>query len=60
MTTSVRLSPEIEERLNNLAKKTRRSKSFYIKELIENNIDDLEDVYIAINTLENVRSGKSF
>jgi len=58
MTISVRLSPEIEKRLDNLSKKTGRSKSFYIKELIEDNIDDLEDVYLAINTLEDVRSGK--
>lgn len=56
--TSVRLSPATEQRLDNLAKKTGRSKSFYIKELIENNIDDLEDVYLAINTLEDVRSRK--
>ena len=58
MAISVRLSPEIEQRLDSLAKRTGRSKSFYIKELIEDNIDELEDVYLAINTLEDVRSGK--
>jgi len=58
MAISVRLSPEIEKRLENLSKVTGRSKSFYIKELIEDNIDDLEDIYLAMSTLEKVRSAK--
>jgi len=58
MTTTIRLSPETERRLGLLAKKTGRSKSFYIRELVEGNIDALEDYYLAADTLERIRSGK--
>ncbi|MBA4077451.1 MAG: CopG family transcriptional regulator [Cyanobacteria bacterium PR.023] len=58
MTTSVRFTPEIEERLNILAKETGRAKSFYIKQMVEDNIDAIEDCYLAEATLERIRSGK--
>ncbi|MBZ0188738.1 MAG: DUF6290 family protein [Candidatus Obscuribacterales bacterium] len=58
MTTSIRLSAEIEARLDLLAQKTGRTKSFYIRELIENNIEALEDYYLAADTFERIRSGK--
>lgn len=58
MSTSIRLSAEIEERLDTLAKKTGRTKAFYIRQMIEEHIDDLEDYYLALGTLERVRSGK--
>ncbi|MBP7860664.1 ribbon-helix-helix domain-containing protein [bacterium] len=58
MTTTIRLSPEIEQRLDLLSKRTGRSKSFYIREMIEGNIDALEDYYLAAETLERIRSGK--
>ena len=58
MTTSIRFSPEIEERLNILAKATGRAKSFYIKQMVEDNIDAIEDCYLAEATLKRIRSGK--
>jgi RHH-type rel operon transcriptional repressor/antitoxin RelB len=58
MTTTIRLSADIEKRLDMLAKKTGRSKSFYIRELVEGNIDQLEDYYLAADTLERLQSGK--
>jgi RHH-type rel operon transcriptional repressor/antitoxin RelB len=58
MSTSIRLSPDIEERLDALAKKTGRTKAFYIREMIEGNIADMEDYYLAGKTMERVRSGK--
>jgi RHH-type rel operon transcriptional repressor/antitoxin RelB len=58
MSLSIRLSPDIEERLGALAKKTGRTKAFYIREMIESNIDDMEDYYLAGSTMERVRSGK--
>ena len=51
--TSLRLDKEIENRLANLAKATGRTKTFYIRKLIEEHIDDLEDRYIAEKRLEN-------
>lgn len=43
----VRLEPEIEERLERLAKKTGRTKSYYAKEAIRQYIEDREDSLLA-------------
>ena len=58
MPTSVRLDPAGETRLEQLAKATGRSKAFYLRELIEGGIDDLEDAYLGAAVLERIRSGK--
>jgi RHH-type transcriptional regulator, rel operon repressor / antitoxin RelB len=58
MTTSIRLDPAIETRLDNLAHATGRSKAYYLLELINNGIDDLEDYYRAAAVMERVRTGK--
>ena len=44
---SIRLDPAIERRLSELAKRTGRTKTYYARELIEGNIEDLEDRYLA-------------
>ena len=44
---ALRLPPEIEQRLAALAKKTGRSKSYYAREAILRQIEDLEDYYLA-------------
>jgi RHH-type rel operon transcriptional repressor/antitoxin RelB len=44
---SIRLDPDIERRLSKLAKRTGRTKSYYARELIVGNIEDLEDRYLA-------------
>ncbi len=44
---ALRLPPEIEKRLDDLAKKTGRTKSFYAREAILEHIDDLEDLYLS-------------
>ena len=56
--TSVRLSPESEQRLDFLASKTGRSKAFYLRQLIESGLDDMEDYYLAADVLERVRAGR--
>jgi RHH-type rel operon transcriptional repressor/antitoxin RelB len=58
MPTSIRLAPEIEERLDFLATKTGRSKAFYLRELIERGLEDIEDYYLAAEVLERIRSGE--
>jgi RHH-type rel operon transcriptional repressor/antitoxin RelB len=55
---ALRLNPEIEERLDRLAKKTGRTKSYYAREAILEHLDDLEDTYLAIQRLE--RPAKTF
>ena len=50
---SVRLKPALERRLSRLARQTGRTKTFYATKLIEENIEDLEDRYLAEARLEN-------
>ena len=52
---ALRLPPEIEQRLDALAKKTGRSKSYYAREAILRQIEDIEDYYLAQRRL--ARSG---
>ena len=49
---ALRLSPEIEERLNELARKTGRTKSYYAKLAIEEFLQDQEDYLLAVSRLE--------
>ena len=59
MAISIQLPNDVEERLQNLAELTGRSKSFYVTEAILEHLDDLEDIYIAEQRLLNVRQGNS-
>ncbi len=54
---SIRLDPAIERRLAKLAKLTGRSKSFYVKQAIEAQLADLEDLYLAERVLQRVADG---
>jgi RHH-type rel operon transcriptional repressor/antitoxin RelB len=58
MATSIRLAPELSNRLDRLALKTGRTKAFYLRELIENGIDEMEEYYLAAETRERVRKGQ--
>ena len=58
MATSIRLEPEIEQRLDFLATQTGRTKAFYLRELITRGMEDLEDYYLAADVLERVRKGE--
>jgi RHH-type rel operon transcriptional repressor/antitoxin RelB len=49
---TVRLSPQLEARLNRLAKRTGRPKSFYAKRAIAEFLDEQEDYLIAVARLE--------
>jgi RHH-type rel operon transcriptional repressor/antitoxin RelB len=44
---ALRLPAQIEKRLDVLAKKTGRSKSFYAREAILRHLEDLEDYHLA-------------
>ena len=58
MATSIRLAPETEKRLDFLASQTGRSKAFYLQEVIERGLEDMEDYYLAADVLEHLRQGK--
>ncbi len=52
MPITVRLGDAIEKRLDELAKLTGRTKTYYIKQALEEKLDDLEDLYTAEHRLE--------
>jgi RHH-type transcriptional regulator, rel operon repressor / antitoxin RelB len=54
---AVRLDEELEKRLETLAKRTGRTKTFYAREAIEAHLDDLEDFYLAEERLRHFRDG---
>ena len=58
MATSIRLSAKAEQRLDFLSVKTGRTKAFYLREMIESGLDDLEDYYLAAGVLERVGKGE--
>lgn len=58
MATSIRLAPEIEQRLDFLASHTGRTKAYYLREIIEQGIEDMEDYYLAVDVLERLRKGQ--
>jgi len=58
MATSLRLAPETEQRLDQLASLTGRTKAYYLRELIEQGIEQMEDYYLAVDVLERVRKGQ--
>ncbi len=58
MATSIRLAPEIEQRLDFLATQTGRTKAFYLRKVIERGLEDMEDYYLAANVLERLRQGE--
>ena len=58
MATSIRLAPEIEQRLDYLASHTGRTKAYYLREIIKQGIEEMEDYYLAADVLERVRKGQ--
>lgn len=55
---SLRLPEDVKARLERLAKRTGRSKTFYMVEAIREKIEDLEDLYLAEDVARRVRAGK--
>lgn len=52
MPITVRLGDSIEKRLDELAKLTGRTKTYYIRQAIEEKLDEMEDLYTAEHRLE--------
>src|SRR6267143_1605992 len=55
---TLRLPPSIEKRLEKLARRTGRTKTYYVREAILEHLEDLEDMYLAEGALERIRSGE--
>ena len=54
---AIRLPQSIERRLEKLARRTGRTKTYYAREAILEHIEDLEDLYLAEGSLERIRRG---
>lgn len=54
---AVRMPVEIETRLENLAKKTGRTKTYYVREAVIEYLGVLEDLYLAEEELRAIRAG---
>lgn len=54
----IRIPKSVGQRLDNLAKRTGRTKTWYVREAIMAHLDDLEDIYLAEQVLERVRRGE--
>ena len=49
---AIRLPDEIEKRLDILAKKTGRTKTYYVREAVIDHLEELEDIYLSLERLE--------
>ena len=58
MATSIRLDPDIERRVDFLASETGLTKAFFLREMVERGIHDMEDYYLAAEVLKRIRKGK--
>lgn len=56
---SLRLPEDLSDRLESLAERTGRSKTFYMVEAIREHLDDLEDLYLSEQRLMANRAGQS-
>lgn len=55
---AIRLPADIEKRLEKLAKRTGRTKTYYAREAILQHLEDLEDIYLADQAYKRILEGK--
>ena len=55
---AIRLPRSVEKRLEKLARRTGRTKNFYVREAILQHLEDLEDLYLGERVLERIRNGE--
>lgn len=58
VTTNIELSNDAVRRLDSLVSQTGRSKAFYLKEIVERGLEDIEDYYLGVQVAERVRRGE--
>jgi len=56
---AIRLPPNIERRLERLARRSGRTKTYYAREAILRHLEDLEDIADAEKALSDYRAGRT-
>jgi RHH-type transcriptional regulator, rel operon repressor / antitoxin RelB len=56
---AVRIPDDLDARLTNIAKKTGRTKSFYVRAALTEQLADLEDYFLAEERMAERRAGKT-
>ena len=55
---AVRIPEDLDNRFNTLARRTGRSKNSFVREALLHQLDDIEDYYLGMETLERIRNGE--
>ena len=55
---AIRLPQSVEKRLERLARRTGRTKTYYVREAILEHLADLEDLYLAERRIERINRGE--
>jgi RHH-type rel operon transcriptional repressor/antitoxin RelB len=58
MSTTVELDRDTDQRLEELAARTGKSKAEHIAEIVKFGIEDVEDYYLAVEVSERIRRGE--
>ncbi len=58
MATNIELSNDADRRLDSLVSQTGRSKAYYLKEIVERGLEDIEDYYLGVQAADRVRRGE--
>lgn len=58
MPLSIRLPADLERRLDELASRTGRTKTYYVRQAVLEKLQDLEDYYLAAERAAAVRAGR--
>ena len=56
---NIRIPDTLAARLGTLASQTGRTKSYYVRAALERQLEDLEDYFLAVQSLEDVATGQS-
>ncbi len=58
-TLNLRIPNELASRLSTLSETTGRTKSYYVRQALEDRLGELEDFYLAMQALEKSKTGAS-
>jgi RHH-type rel operon transcriptional repressor/antitoxin RelB len=56
---ALRLPPSVEKRLEKLARRTGRTKTYHVRKAVLEHLQDMEDMDLAERALERIRKGEA-